>query len=55
MNILYIRCEDNKNALIIGLKEINLEKLNVHTHMYFSHSFTPFNISKADISKIFYF
>ena len=28
-----------KNALIIGLKEINLEKLNGHTHMYFSHSF----------------
>ena len=29
-----------KEALIIGLKEIpNLDKLNNHTHLYFSHSF----------------
>ena len=29
-----------KDALIIGIKELtNLEKLNNHTHMYFSHSY----------------
>jgi len=30
----------SKDALIIGLKELdNLEKLNAHTHVYFSHSY----------------
>jgi len=32
--------EKYKNAIIIGIKEIdNLEKLNKHKHMYFSHSY----------------
>jgi saccharopine dehydrogenase (NAD+, L-lysine-forming) len=28
-----------KNALIIGLKEFDISKLNQHTHIYFSHSY----------------
>ena len=40
--------DKHKDALIIGLKELtNLEKLNGHTHMFFSHSYKNQTNSKS--------
>jgi saccharopine dehydrogenase (NAD+, L-lysine-forming) len=41
-----------KDAIIIGIKELsNLEKLDNHTHMYFSHNFKNQNNSEYILSK----
>ena len=41
-----------KNYLIIGLKELeNLDKLDSHTHMYFSHTYLSQSGSQEILSK----